>query len=341
MVTLGDIHRILIIGGARLVAGLSRALVERRWEVIVLSSPRHLAESVENDGTSLADVLGGLHVPFVSSEDVNQDPRVDPLITSGALGIGIGAAWTFEKPLVAKFHGKLFDFMGIRLPQLRGGAHYTWQILMGNRMGSCNLQVIEGGVETFHKGPVIKSKEYFFPASCRIPRDYFDAALTEEVAFLLEFFEEVRQKRSFPVVPLQEQFCSYYPFLFTKKHGYIDWMWATEDIERFICAFDDPYAGASTFLDGERIFLKTCHAEYGEGTFHPFQVGLVYRTAPGAVFVASRTGTLVIRSALNERQESVLNSITVGQRFFTPRAVLEEALQFQAVYGSIGLTISP
>ncbi len=334
---LGKIESILLIGGARLLAEFAERLKQDKLQVVVVSSPRHLGEAVRRDGAILESVLARLSVPVLSAEDINREPRVDRYITDSTLGIAIGAAWVFEKPFVSKFKGRLLDFMGIRLPQFRGGAHYTWQILMKNRTGSCNLQVIEGGAESLHKGPVIKSHQYFFPPNCRIPRDYFDAAVPQEAQFLMEFLCDVQQEKSFEPIPLQEQFNSYYPFLSTQKQGFINWSWNTQEIESFICAFDEPYMGASTFLRGRRVFLKDAHAEYVDGLFHPFQVGLVYRVCNGAIYVVTREGSIVVRRMTDEKSQNVLASVTVGMRLFTPQSVLEEAMQYDAVYGASGL----
>ncbi len=192
--------------------------------------------------------------------------------------------------------------MGIRLPQYRGGAHYTWQILRKNKIGCCNLQIInEDMVQgVFDSGEIVKSKEYLFPPSARIPMDYFDHAVQQEVAFIKEFLDEVQAGRDFKLFRVQENFSIYFPRLYTKKQALIDWSWDTNDIESFICAFDDPYPGAATFINGRKVRLKRCFAEYNEGNFHPFQQGLIYKIDQKAVYVASRTGTIIVESVLDD-----------------------------------------
>jgi len=336
-VSFGQIDRVALFGGSWLMAALCKRLVGRDLDLMLFTGPRHLDDPVEKDGTTLRQIVERLRISYCSTDEINAEPALVSFVTPSTLGLALGAAWVFGKELVARFNGRLLDFMGIALPQYRGGAHYTWQILRKNRQGCCNLQVIHGGVETFHQGEIIKRKEYFFPAGARIPQDYFDAAIPHELAFLEEFFDEVGRGEGFELRPLQESFSSYFPFLYTPRHGFVDWRWSTEEIERFICAFDRPYAGASTFVNGQRVYLKSCHAEYSDGAFHPFQVGLVYRKRDNALFVATRDGTVVVKQVLDEEGLDILAQVEPGQRLYTPQRYLEAAMTFQAVYDPEGI----
>ncbi len=333
----GKIDRVALFGGSWLMAALSRSLAKSKHKLLLFSSTRHLDDVVEKEGTTLRQVMEQLNLPYCATDDINSEPALPRFITSTTLGLALGAAWGFEKETAALFAGKLLDFMGIVLPQYRGGAHYTHQILRCNKQGCCNLQIVYGGRETFHKGEIIKRTEYFFPAEVHIPQDYFAAAVPRELAFLEEFFGEVAQGKDFALWPLQENFSTYFPFLYTLRHGFIDWSWSTEEIERFICAFDRPYAGASTFAADQRVFLKNCCAEYSDGSFHPFQAGLIYRKTENAVYVATRNGAIVARSVTNESGDNRLPDLQLGQRFYTPPAALAAAMQFDAVYDAKGV----
>lgn len=332
-----DIDNIMLFGGARLLADFAAHLKQARMKTVVFSSPRHLEESVADDGTTLAGHLKKLGVPFYSSDDINSDPRVARHLTPGTLGIAMGAAWLFEKPFARRFDGRLLDFMGIRLPEYRGGAHYTWQILADNRRGACNLQVIEGGKDTFHLGPIVKTRDYAFPRACRIPLDYFASAVPQERAFLDQFLKEVRAGRDFKLRRLDESASSHYPFLHTKTQGFIDWSWTAEEIERFIRAFDEPYAGASTFLGRRRLHLKSASLVRTHERFHPFHAGLIYRLHGGGMFLAARGGALRVGRALDEEGRDALAGLRIGDRLTTPAASLDNAMQYSAEYGARGV----
>ncbi|MFC1821087.1 hypothetical protein ACFL9T_00130 [Thermodesulfobacteriota bacterium] len=271
--------------------------------------------------------------------DINSDPDFLNNITMNTLGIGFGEVWTFNRQTIDLFEGRLFDFMCTRLPQYRGGAHYSWQIMRKNRIGACNLQLINEDMiqGVFDSGEVIKSKEYLFPESARIPQDYFEAAVKEDDAFLMDFVNDIETDRHFTLSPVPEQFSIYFPRLNTLKHGWIDWSWCTEDIATFINAFDDPYAGASTYLDGQCVRLKDVRIEYNDGPFHPFQTGLVYKINDTGIYVASKNGTLIVRSVTDEKGKEIKNNIGTGRRFFTPRERIEKSMIFRADYDAGGL----
>jgi len=287
----------------------------------------------------LAHFLDKHTISYWSVSDINVDSDLIRKITPNTLGIGIGEAWKFSTEILVRFSGRLLDLMGTRLPQYRGGAHYTWQILRKNRIGCCNLQVInEETVQgVFDSGEIVKTREYFFPESARIPDDYFETAVTIEVAFLNDFLNEVKSGKEFPLMRLQENFSIYFPRLYTPIQGLIDWGWDTDEIEQFICAFDSPYVGASTFINGQKVFLKRCFAEYNDGPFHPFQRGLIYKIANEAVYVSTKSGTLIIGQVLDEDGEDFIPQLSLGQRFMTPKEHLEKALSFSAVYTEQGL----
>jgi len=333
----GTIDRVILFGGSQLMAALCYQLSEQGMETVIFTGERHLNDYSPAHGKTIKAIAEELNIPNFASDDINDDPRLVDYITPQTLGLALGASWIFEPDTAALFDGKLLDFMGINLPQYRGGAHYTWQILRGNRTGACNLQVIYGGAQTFHRGEIIKHQSYTFPLSARTPQDYFDAAIPHEIAFLAEFFAQLSQQTTFIPQVLQEQFSSYYPFLHTLEHGYIDWSWDTLDIERFICAFDEPYAGASSFLNGERLFFKSCYAELSAGIFHPFHAGLVIHKNDREIHIATKQGVIAVQQVTNSQGDSMMDTIQLGDRIYTPQAQLEQAMQRAIVYDAGGV----
>jgi methionyl-tRNA formyltransferase len=261
------------------------------------------------------------------------------LITKSTLAIGVGEVWRFDTKTIEKFEGRLLDFMGIPLPRYRGGAHYSWMILKKDRVGGCNLQLINKDMiqGVFDSGEIVKSKKYSFPASVKIPQDYFDFTVMTELEFLKDFLRQVEKGQAFKLKKLDESLSMYFPRLYTLKHGFINWNWSTEDIVTFICAFDQPYKGASTFVNGKRIFLKNCCAAYDEGGFHPFQSGLIYRKQANALFVATANGTLIIKQVTDGSGKDILPLFKVGERLFTPEENLKESMSFNAEYNSAGI----
>ena len=329
------VERLALLGGSWLVARLAPELKSYPWELKVFTSARHLADIVTHDGRTLEQVLTAEGIAFHASDDINADPVALDFVSRPTLGIGAGAAWTFSPDFADRLAGQLLDFMGIPLPEYRGGAHYTWMILNQERRGACNLQVVLGGDETFHRGPVLKSARYELPVTAQTPQDYFNAALVEETRFILEFLDDVRSGATFPLRALDETSASYFPFLFTRVHGWTDWSGSADEVARFIGAFGEPYPGASTLWRKQRVFLKGACAER-DGGGHPFARGLVFRNDARGIWVCTRDGSVRIERVLDEKGADIAAQIEPGSRFITPAAKLEEALASEIVYDSTG-----
>jgi methionyl-tRNA formyltransferase len=331
------IDKVILFGGAPLLAATARYLKESGTAVRIYTSPRHAAEPLDASGTTLAQTLESLRLPFVSTDDINTEKSLPAEITSGTLGLGIGEAWSFSPDIIKMFGGRLLDFMGIPHPRYRGGAHYTWMLLRDDRHGGCNLQVINEAMVQgeYDDGEIVKSRRYQFPASARTPLGYFAAAVPNEVAFIREFLDQVKAGKDFEYRKPDESQSLFLPRLHTLTHGWIDWSWSGRDIERFICAFDEPSAGASTRLGGVRVHLKGAALDESEEAFHPFQSGLVTRTTAEEGFViATQSGHLKVKTITAARDERLPQPPQMGDRLFTPSVDLESALNVRVSYGS-------
>ncbi|MBC7381838.1 MAG: hypothetical protein H7296_02460 [Bacteroidia bacterium] len=333
--TFGEINTIVLLGGSRCTAELALYLRdEGKFKYHIFTAPRQLPDVIYNDGTTFKDYLEKNKLPYTVCENINVEPKFIENITNNTLAIGLGEAWSFDKHIIEKLEGRLIDLMGIRLPQYRGGAHYTWQILRGNKIGACNLQVINEDMiqGVFDSGEIVKFKEYLFPVDARIPDDYFNYAVSEEINMIKEFVDEVSKKKTFTPFPLQNNFSMYFPRLHTLKNAFVDWRWNTCDIDKFICAFDDPYAGVSTQLNGQLVRIKKSRVETNDGGFHPFQAGLVYKIYNGYLYIATKDGSVILKNVYNQNGTEVTNTIKTGDRFITPNEWIEKGLSTKIEY---------
>lgn len=331
----GKVDRLLILGGSRCTAELALYMQKQAgMPFFLFTAPRQLQDVIYPDGTTFENYLNKNAIPFDVTEDINSHQPFLDAITDGSLGIGLGEAWSFSKPVIERFNGKLLDLMGIRLPQYRGGAHYTWQILRGSRIGACNLQVInEDMVQgVFDSGRIVKFREYLFPVTARIPNDYFACAVEQEIDFIKEFIREVEQETDFQDFSLQENFSLYFPRLHTLRNAFINWNWSTSEIERMICAFDAPYAGATTAINGMKVRVKSARMETNDGPFHPFQSGLIYKIYQRTLYIATQQGSLLIDEVYDESGNSILETLRTGDRFHTPADWIEQGLTDKIQY---------
>ena len=159
------------------------------------------------------------------------------------------------------------------MPENRGGGGFSWQVMSGNKQGYCQLHLVDEGIDT---GNIIFMEEFLFPNHCRLPRDFDEFYQNKLFEIFINLMNRlVNERVTFQLNTQLEYLSTYWPRLNTNIHGWIDWSWSLEEIERFICAFDHPYTGAKTFLEGHQVVLRNCRTEYSEGRFHPFQTASI------------------------------------------------------------------
>lgn len=339
-IKIGPIESLVLFGGGPLVLEFAKEVLKRDVQPTVFAVKRHLEEIVDDDNQyTLKEALEKASIPCFHSRDINDSPELRSVISDKTMGIGLGEAYTFNKETIDLFRGRLFDFMVIRLPQYRGGAHFTWQILREDRVGCWNIQVINEAMVpgVFDSGELIKTHVYKLPESASIPADYFESAHEEGIKLFKEFINEVQAGKEFDLVRLKDDQSSYFPRLYTMKQAFINWSWAQDEIKRFICAFDDPYRGASTFIEGQRVSLKNCQIDSSGFQSHPFMSGLVYRITGQSVFISTKSGAIVVQSVLDAKGNDMVSTLKIGQRFYTPGNYLEDAMCYRAEYNSEGL----
>lgn len=333
-INFGTVRDVLVFGGTeRLVNFVEAASGAYRCHVV--TSPR-LRDAVMLDGQRLADGLESLRVETDVIDSLGAFD--DGAIGSSTLAVSIGAPFIFDAGFIARFEGRFVNAHGNKMPLFRGAGDFSWQILQGIDFGYHVLHLMEAGIDA---GDIVFSQEFMFPPGCRTPRDYRSYFVRLEKEFFDSFVAKLARGEDFERTSQQENFSSYFPRLSTLHHGLIDWSWSAGDIERFVCAFDDPYPGASTFLGERRVKLKKVRTTTHDGAFHPFQAGLVYRKGEGHIYVVAGRHGLIVESLLDEDGNDLIAKVRLGDRLHTPSGHLDAARSYRAVYDSKGLKNAP
>ena len=156
--------------------------------------------------------------------------------------------------------------------------------------------------------------------------------------FIKDLFQILQHK--FKLIHQIDYLGSYNPRLNTIKNGLIDWNFSSRDLYNFINAFDDPYPGASTFLDRGnfgKLHLKKVHLHAGDGSNHSFMSGIVSRHDKDWIVVSTTDKyMLLIESIINQKGENIISKIRPGDRFYTPVEKLSAAKSSRVTYTSKG-----
>ena len=210
-------------------------------------------------------------------------------------------------------------------------------ILAGINYSHITFHQITEGID---KGAIVYSKKFFFPQECKTPADF--AKYTQNLSFkcLTEFINNFIKNGDMPKgYPQQECFSTYFPRLNSSIHGCINWTWNSKDLVRFINAFDEPYCGANTRVTGResKVYIKKVKIIEGECNYHPFQAGIIFRKDNLGIYICSNGGVIHSSSINDNEGNSVINSLSVGDKFYSISDDLEKANSTRSFYTSKGI----
>ena len=284
-----------------------------------------MADTTQAEKISKAAELAGI---AITSAKNYQDLPLQPWLQNPeeTLAISIGAPWFFDKKFLENtLHGKLLNLHGTHLPRGRGGTLFSWQIMSGQRTGMCLLHLM---TEVLDAGPVVDCEEFIYPAHCRKPVDYIQCYEEKNLAFLQGFILNwLKNKMIAPIAGQPEYLSTYWPRLRSDVHGWLDWSWAAQEIERFICAFDTPYPGARCRWRDQEIILRDAWSQALDGHSHPFQWGIVTRNNGQWLNVAANGGELLLECVRDESGKSLMLDIKPGDRLYSSAGDIEQALE--------------
>jgi len=331
-VNFGNIKNIMLFGGGKLLLEVALLLEKGDFNTFVVTSKRHAENKIDNHD-SFEQLLQAHRIHHVIANDLSEIKELSN-IDKNTMGLSISATWLFTKEFIHKFGGRLLNAHCSRLPTYRGGGGFSWMIMNRETTGAVLIHQIEPGIDT---GSIVKYEEIVFPPSCRKPIDYQNYTHNKYIDLFNDFINQIRLRTDFNLIHQQELFSTYFPRLNTDVNGFINWQWNAEEIEVFICAFDSPYQGASTFTNGNRVRLKDCYLIRRDCHFHPFQTGIVYKKSDdGCIYIAGRNGSLLVKNITDEKNTVMMSEINLGDRFYTPIEYIEKALSYRVVYTADG-----
>ena len=253
--------------------------------------------------------------------------------------VSLGARYIFKKNTIENFFSNnLVNFHSTRLPLDAGGAELSWTIMREDRINNQLVHLIEEGIDS---GPIIDNHSSLFPKQCQIPNDFMVYKLEKFIEFYSEFLKKVKDGKSFDLKPQVNYLGRYNPRLNTEIDGLINWDLDSYDLFNFINAFDEPYKGASTFLNNGnfgKLYLKKIHLHGGDSSNHPYMSGIVSRHDKNWIVVSTKSKHMIlIEKVLDKKGNNIISNIKVGDRFYTPYEELEKSKKIRIIYNSKGL----
>ena len=316
------LRHVVFLGAAPNIKEIVGALVDLDIEYSLITSPSQASSFPEDLSVHVFKKLDDSFISFVKSSYCIEE----------TLFVSLAARWIFKSEIFANLmKNQLVNFHGTRLPIDSGGGGFSWRIMRSDRIDNQLVHLIDSGVDS---GDIIYTKTSVFPKHCITPREIEEFHRAQFVRFFHEFCKKVKDGHSFKLRPQQSYLASYMPRLSTLNNGYIDWSNNSDQLIRFIDAFDDFYPGALTLLNGALVHLKNVQRHGGEIAGHPFMRGLVIRNEKDWIVVrTSDEFCLVIENVNNSEGTNIVSKVKVGDRFYTPPEMLSSSLGYRARFG--------
>ena len=253
--------------------------------------------------------------------------------------VSLGARYIFKKDTIENFFSNnLVNFHRTRLPLDAGGGGISWKIMREDRIDNQLVHLVDEGLDT---GPIIDNNLSLYPKQCQIPIDFEVYKQKKFIEFYKKFLKKVQNGKYFKLKPQLNYLGRYNPRLNTENDGLINWDMDSYDLFNFINAFDEPYKGASTFLNNGnfgKLYLKKVHLHGGDSSNHPYMSGLVSRHDKEWIVVSTKSKHMIlIEEVLDKKGNNIIKNIKVGDRFYTPYKELEKSKKTRTIFNSKGL----
>ena len=248
--------RIAALGRTRLLYNSILACVDAGHEVVLIgtcpAAPDY--KTKEEDFGRLAQDLG---CPFFCDARVNQ-PRYAELAAASGAQAAVSVNWltVIGEPMLGLFPHGIINAHAGDLPRFRGNACPNWAILLGEERVVLTLHRMTVGLDS---GPILLQRA--FPLTARtyigdVYRFLHEAVPQMFVAALAGLERGTIEPRPQPEDPALSLRC----FPRTPEDAEIDWRGSAEEIARLVRASSEPFAGAFTHLNGERLTVWRARA---------------------------------------------------------------------------------
>jgi len=257
---------------------------------------------------------------------------------SKTIFISIGSRLIFKQSIIENFFlQNLVNFHLARLPLDKGGADISWRIMREDRIDCQLVHLVNSDLDA---GPIIDYHTSIIPKNCNLPHEFVEFKMKNFRPFYKNFLKKILNKESLKLQYQQSYLGRYNPRIFSELDSFINWEMESYDLLNFINAFEDPFQGASTFLnrgDFGRLYIKKVQLHGGDSSNHPFMSGIVSRHDKDWLVVSTKSKhMLIIEKVLDENGNNIIKKIIAGDRFYTPHAMLEKSKSKKHIFNSKG-----
>lgn len=243
--------RVGIVGSRGFSRRILHHLLESGWTVPLAIGAAGSRSTQQVGARSFADLCDDWGVELLETSDIAED-RVTEALRMADLDLAVCCGWTQivpERVRLAPEEG----FLGVHaspLPEGRGGAPVNWQLIKGRD---------EVGVTLFEFVSEVDHGDIYGQTAVPVgPRDdvatVYGRLAVAACDVLDEVLPEIAAGTASPT-PQSFEDATYWPQR-TPADGLIEWDRSARALWNWIRALTEPYPGAFTFLDGEKLIVR-------------------------------------------------------------------------------------
>lgn len=240
--------RTVIVGNRKLARQLLSYCFRQDWNVVGALAPEGALASEQANFVPFDELVAGTDCELHTTSDINSDATREWLQSVNP-DICLCGGWSqiIEKSVLDTPNRYFLGFHSSRLPEGRGGAPVNWSLIS---------DADEIWVSLFEYVPAVDAGDVLARGSVPVePRDdvatIFDALASEACRLVSKVRPDLEQDTAeFEPQPLER--ATYRPRR-QPQDGLIDWHHDTTVIYNWVRAQTDPYPGAYTFCEGERL----------------------------------------------------------------------------------------
>jgi methionyl-tRNA formyltransferase len=200
-----------------------------------------------------------------------RDVNCDILVSVNYLFVIENDLISLPKKIAINFHGSL-------LPKYRGRTPHVWAIINGEKITGITAHKIDEGCDT---GDIIEQKTVKIS-----PKDTGASILKKFNSIYPKFVLHIVRKIENDTFQLrkQDETVATYFGKRTPEDGQIDWNWQKERIFNWVRAQSNPYPGAFTYYNREKVIINSVEV---------IDYGFNYSLANGTILAKNGTNIIV------------------------------------------------
>ena len=279
-------NKIFFFGGGFVLLNLIKLSKQKKIPIVVFTEKRFLNEYYNNK--SLSEILTKKKIKFFLVNSKNFQSKIEKQHIKGSIGISYRFSFLFSEKIINNFENRLVNLHSQVLPNFRGKGGFTWNILSNSNLIGSTIHLISSKVD---KGPIILSLKKKFKIENKNYDQVEKNVIEIDIKILKIFINKVLNNQYFKIKKISQNDSFYFPSINSKKNAWLDLNWSTKNIISFINSFSKKYSGAMSNVNNKKIWLINSRREIKNKSFHPFQVGIVYKIVRNRIYILSRDGS--------------------------------------------------